>query len=320
MEEVPGEEAPIIQAEAAQGLLGKLKRFLGFSKQSPQPDAGKAVDPKAAAPKTVVALAQDAASGDQAKPAATGLASRVAMDPFVAAAKDIAARWGDFNNGNSRAQALIAAANAQLAAAQVPECRPKVLDLPPGVQGRFDWEPWDLEMSKPLFEKDKMSNEDAASVSSIVYHEARHAEQLFNVARLLAGQNKTPDDIRKTTRIDAAVITLALARPLGTHEPEAAAAEAHLGSLFVGPTTGARDTLLQNLLSATEVLVSAKLEHQRIFGENAPAPERRAANDLLNDAKRKMSVFAKQYKALPEEADAFDVQAEIERLFLFPNG
>lgn len=59
-----------------------------------------------------------------------------------------------------------------------------------------------------------LSQKHAADIADTVYHEARHAEQAYRVARMLAGQGKSGDDIASELFIPAEVAEKALSDPL----------------------------------------------------------------------------------------------------------
>jgi len=121
------------------------------------------------------------------------------------------------------------------------------------------------------------------------------------------------------TKIHPDVIKKARTLKIDAKDSNAAAAEKNFGSIF-GANSAAREDLLQKLKVATEALAKAKEEHETIFKSGADAPTRKAANEMLNMAQRAEKQLESQYRALPEEADAFAVQHEVASLFLFPNG
>jgi len=235
------------------------------------------------------------------------------MEPFVTAATGVAAQWQELGSADARGAGLIVAANAQLQSIGVPACRPAIHELPPGVWGRFDWEPWMLEMDKTGLSKHDLEQAEALRLAAVVYHEARHAEQLFNVARLLAGKNKTQAEIRASTGIKESVVAQACAQPLGADDPRAAAAESHHESIF-GAGAAARDKLRTELKAAAENLAVVKQRHTQIF-QTGDRDAKIAANQELTEATRRAQGLKAQYKSLPEEADAWAVQAEMEALF-----
>ena len=74
-------------------------------------------------------------------------------------------------------------------------------------QGEFKQDSWELIVDPAKFdtqntgakELGQLSVDDVINATGTVYHEARHADQDFLVARMLAGKNKTPAEIHKAT-------------------------------------------------------------------------------------------------------------------------
>ena len=87
-----------------------------------------------------------------------------------------------------RGEALIAAVAAVHTSCNIPNVGPDVKTLPPGYHGFFDFSTWKIQLSEDIFDfafapgnKAKLVN-----VAETVYHEARHCEQWFHMARYFA--------------------------------------------------------------------------------------------------------------------------------------
>jgi Domain of unknown function (DUF4157) len=166
--------------------------------------------------------------------APTGLAQEKSSSGFAAVVKQIADDWIflRLNTPQKRGEAFVNAANAQLAKENVP---PMGMDLGGGIgtvltggqaegDAAFHALLWEIHMSPSDLEDKKSSLGGPESVESIrervvriaerVYHEARHAEQYFRSARLLAGQKKKSGEIATELSIYLPVVTEALKHPL----------------------------------------------------------------------------------------------------------
>lgn len=119
----------------------------------------------------------------------SGIASRVAMGRFTAAASTLTAQWATLD-ANGRGQQLGTAANAELTAAQVPATTIQVRALPTN-DGEFGFTGWTLDLNETLFQRPTIVPPLVAGVADTVYHEARHCEQWYRMARLDAGKGKT---------------------------------------------------------------------------------------------------------------------------------
>jgi len=66
--------------------------------------------------------------------------------------------------------------------------------LPDGTSGQFGWSKWLLEVNRSLLEKKAITYEEFVDLCSTLYHESRHAEQFYRMAQgLAAGALEFPD-------------------------------------------------------------------------------------------------------------------------------
>jgi hypothetical protein len=83
----------------------------------------------------------------------------------------------------------------------------KITLKPHGTDGEFKQDSWELIVDPSKFNTQKtqvnelglLSREDVINATGTIYHEARHADQDFLVARMLAGKKKTAEQINKET-------------------------------------------------------------------------------------------------------------------------
>ena len=101
-----------------------------------------------------------------------------------------------------------------------------------GTLGLFDWETWEMTINPVNFQADEVSSEDFADMADTVYHEARHAEQFYRVAQMLAGQGRTAAEIHDETGILPEVCDQAVTEPLAEGSMEALIADGWYQSVF----------------------------------------------------------------------------------------
>lgn len=119
-------------------------------------------------------------------------------------------------NGKSpkqRGEALIAAVAAVHTACNVPNVTPDVKALAPGYHGFFDMSNWAIQLHEDLFNFPFIpgNRQKLIDVSETVYHEARHCEQWFHMARYFA-LGKTAVDVAQSIGIPQGIADQALAR------------------------------------------------------------------------------------------------------------
>lgn len=158
-----------------------------------------------------------------AGPEDAGLNSKLSVDAFGNAVEALKPRWGDLD-AKTRGDDLVAFANEQLATAGV---YPVLGSLDPSVTGRvagkFHNAGWKILLNKQLFSKSKFGTDDAPHMAATVYHEARHAEQYFRMAQMLAGQNDklTAAEIGAQIGVPAYVAAAAMQAKILPNDPAA---------------------------------------------------------------------------------------------------
>jgi hypothetical protein len=193
---------------------------------------GRPVVPEPALASTAV-LALQRSAGNRAvtrvlQRAPSGLKDAKTTSTFTS---DALGYWRDAANQakgiGEYALFLTQKANASLAAIGVPAMKPD-FDPRSRFPGSFWSDSWKMTMNTTIWGKkqgaSKLSDltlEEAADGAATIYHEARHAEQRFQIARMLAGQSKakTPeavaDELVKTLKLkERSVAVAAAAAPL----------------------------------------------------------------------------------------------------------
>ena len=119
----------------------------------------------------------------------TGLAGSKVSGAFTAEAQAILDNW-DHLKPRDRAWGLANAASAQLESLGAPRIAGDFGDtrqMGANSYGAFSPALWQITLNEAGF-RDDCTAEQRARAAGVVYHEARHAEQYFRVARMLAGQ------------------------------------------------------------------------------------------------------------------------------------
>ena len=147
----------------------------------------------------------------------TGLAAAGAVTAYVQEARKIRNGWDTLAQNRDRIAALHRPAVAALKAAGVPDVI--AMEDPFGNMvgtatnaafNRGTWTTW----YNPDFVRTGLSDQEFWRRANVAYHEARHAEQTFRVARKLAAEKKNPAQIRQLIGIPDAIAALAVATPL----------------------------------------------------------------------------------------------------------
>lgn len=213
-----------------------------------------------------------------------GLATEEAQNDYADAYLDI--RWADRIVGDdplsydnlltvyNRAQEIERVVNAQLTAAGVPDIIVNHENTAPAV-AQFSYSTWSMSIDRALLSSPNFDQSQRDRLAKSAFHEARHAEQLFNIAQLLAGQGKTGLEIATELNLVRFIGDLAAASPIAADSPKALVVREWYESIF-GAHAESRRTTLENVVADT-------------------SPANYAA-----------------YAALPEESDAFRVGAEFE--------
>jgi hypothetical protein len=123
-------------------------------------------------------------------PSATATGNTMTDDAMVSAFADrIRALWNapSWNSMTNRqcGEAIINAVSGVHTSCGVPNVAPDVKVLDPGLNGVFDFGPWTIELSESLvdFNYNPAYLTHVVDVAETVYHEARHCEQWFHMAR-----------------------------------------------------------------------------------------------------------------------------------------
>ncbi|GAB1510043.1 peptidoglycan-binding domain-containing protein [Actinophytocola sp. KF-1] len=168
--------------------------------------------------------------------------------------------------------ALAAAANEQLTAAGVP-----YVPIAFGDAGTnwavFDWRPWAVTVNRDLYVKAQDSGEAVENMDTI-YHESRHSEQWWTIARLLAGlYDMDGAAINAHTGLNLDIANLAAADPILQSNTKTTAAIAWYEQTFgVSPVPAGIDPPREADAGATGGSVKRQVKE---YVEGGPATGRR---------------------------------------------
>jgi hypothetical protein len=209
-----------------------------------------------------------------------GLALPSNIEAFAAASASAGAAIATMTSFEERAGAVQAVINQRLTAAGVPTVGP--IREEGGGNAHFDKKSWSISVDPDFAMR---GGPDApAQLLSTVYHEARHAEQDFLVARALA-RTKSAEEIAAAHDVPPHIATAAKANPLPENDPQNALVER-----------------LQAPVDTTPDPELAKIRDRLIEKKNKGEPYTPEEQRIMDNA------YAR-YKGRPPEADAFLVEA-----------
>lgn len=245
---------------------------------------------------------------------ATGVASEEALARAGKAANVLADDWAKLETVEARVSWLEARLNEELVKAGAPPIR--VVPGPTGgAMGSLQFNPYQYEVGIPVgYFLNARTAEQIATLTALAYHEARHAEQWFLVARRLAYMGRPEAEIVTRTGLSEKIVKDAMARPLADGA-EAAAADKWLASFATKDGARLRDVAYRDMEAAEAAYKAAKKEYeeaaQRLLADPNAKGDLTALKNQLDDARVLRDATVEQYHLLPEEVDAYGVSNEI---------
>jgi hypothetical protein len=253
------------------------------------------------------------------------------VDQFAKDLQKIQANWQNMT-APERLSALKLAINSTLNAAGLPTCDVRGEKMSGDTVGQFIPEGWILKVDSDLLNQPKLSNKDASDLGETLYHEARHSEQSYRIAQMLAsqppdGQKRTPQQIANELSFGSAIKVAQRATQSVQNTPlspaQLQAANAWYQSMY---GTGRNHTLQVYNQLATARQAYQKADHafntamakaQKLSG---PVPPQTMAQleRLLNQVKSTLKAYQTAeaaYRQLPAEADAFRVEDRVGNAF-----
>lgn len=247
----------------------------------------------------------------------TGIAKGETVKEFAEGARGVQSEWENLS-ASDRANKLGALANAALATVKVPPVTIIMADLG-STSGAFSSAAWTMKISTTIISKDSVTEAELAELSNTFYHEARHAEQVFRVARWMAGVGRSASAIALHLAIPGRIANAAKDEPLepigildqllgDDNERAAEIAEARRWATALGPAGRQRYSKVVKEMEDAEKAFNEALDAYRASQTDE---NRKKAKEARDTYKRKY----KAYRRLVEEKDAFQVGGEAEQAF-----
>lgn len=248
----------------------------------------------------------------------TGIAKGETVKEFAEGARGVQSEWEKLS-ASERANKLGALANQALATVKVPPVTITIGELPAGAGGSFSCDTWTLTISQTIISKDSATESELAKVSGTFYHEARHAEQYFRVARWMAGVGRSVRAIAAHLVIPARIAQAAKDDPLepigildsllgDDNERAAEIAEARRWAVSLSPAGRQRYSKVISEMEAAE----------KAFNEALDAYQASQTEENREKAQKARDKYKEKYRAyrrFVEEKDAFKVGGEAKQAF-----
>lgn len=244
----------------------------------------------------------------------SSLDSRVIAEQFVKDIEYLQTRWQKLNPDQREVE--IEAAIYKLSnSTGLPKFAVEKSKLSPTTYGTFDFQAWKISLNQNLINAPILSNKDTLELAKTIYHEARHGEQSYRIAQLFAGQSRTPQQITNETGIPLDITQEASqvikAQPLTFVQK--AQADAWYQSEY-----GTRSSYREQVFSKLD---QAQKTYNQIVSAYNSATDNGAIAQLgkkLEQAEGALRSAISKYRALPEEADAFNIEPLVEKVYKSP--
>ena len=203
-------------------------------------------------------------------------------------------KWSTFASGQQRAQKLYENTMLVLDICNVPRPTLQLDANLGGASGLFDFPRWRLKIDPNGFGQAPVPDKDAfLTLVTLIYHEARHCEQWYHMARYAAvGHQMTAQQLAASLFIPQNIAATAMTRKMGLNDPMLALTKGWYESVY-GGKSGFRAINLQGLML------------------------RRTGGAREMNAFR--SGFHSRYKGnLPEEVDAWAIQDSVAAHYTYP--
>ena len=200
--------------------------------------------------------------------------------------------------------------------------------------GVFKFQIWTTGMNETKLTGAKPPSGDIAGLANTAYHEARHAEQWFKMARLEAGTGDDAGTIAASTSIPVDIAAKAVQDPILPKSAEGKEAQAWFDSVY-GANRDHRRQVYEDKRTTREALTPlAEARNTAVAEVNRLAEEYRSIPNTLSNINKRRKAYGKYqdafkdyekadeaygqmiapyrvayeaYRALPEEEYAFEV-------------
>ena len=239
---------------------------------------------------------------DRRAVASRGLAGDAPMAKMAQEGAALKETWKTLSP-EQRLGKLLELGNARLREIGAPEFKTGIFS--PAADGAFQSRTWQLELRQSIVAQDARLD----WLLEAVYHEARDAEQVAEVIALKKGEGWTAERIVSDMKVPDDVVSKI--KPIAPDSPEGRQAAQWFESLF-GAAKDAR--------KATYAAMDEAFESWKLTARMVEAQKDETLKAGLRDIEReRFSQYMREvnrYKALPEEADAYKIQAQFKDALL----
>lgn len=237
-----------------------------------------------------------------------GLASQSEAQAFAQGMANLEQNWDVIGNADNRYRYLQTLVEDRLISAGVPMTNfgQTVVTQQGSAAAQFEANSWQITFFRPsaalgssrtsALDQDQPDHNDMGWLVEQAYHEARHAEQSYMVARYLAGQNWLPDLIERRLLLPRSVVEQAIREPLDPHSVEAAMARGWYEST-VGSDRAQTEAVYTEMEDAVQDQAQLREQDQT---QNTPE-----SLEQRWQGYQRMQTAQTAYESLPEEADAY---------------
>ncbi len=234
-----------------------------------------------------------------------GMATPANQKEFAHDMKTLQKDWHKLTP-DERTAYMETAVNKQLTKSSVPSVGVVSANyLSPSTNGQMNFSKWNLDMNPALLNSTQLSDRQTANLGNTLFHESRHGEQWYLIARNEAGSGKDASAITASTGMPIAVSRSAAAHPLSGKDVLHPCSQQMHDSVY-GKGAVARNATLNNLPKLTDSYNRALAANNKLQADpSATAAQRHAAYESATKALKEYQAGYDQYRALPEEADAW---------------
>ncbi|WP_221091630.1 hypothetical protein [Deinococcus aquaedulcis] len=269
----------------------------------------------------------------------TGLARPAQVAAFAISTEETIAKWDHVGGYDGRRKLLATLLAHELKAAGILMPRFDLLKMDENSYGYYVPRTHAIVVNSSLLRQPDLPQSELRELCQTLYHEARHAEQTFSVARLLCGSGMTVDAAYQHTKIYRPLVRSAAAKPIRPASPEGIVANEWYQSRYGAfaaqraADLNTKDKLALEVAKSKETL--AALQARRVTLQqklktnltatqrnevtvtlNALQAEIKAVTAKLETQRQQHDVYYEKYRALPGERDAWDVEGAVNTYYL----
>jgi hypothetical protein len=245
-----------------------------------------------------------------------GMSQKTDQQQFTKGVQQLQKNWGDLTPAQRQAE-FTKLSNQQLTKSGAPPISIQPTIYTDTTNGQMDQSSWRLKINQSLLSSPTLTNEQFGTLASVVYHETRHAEQWFLMARKYAGEGNNAASVSNNLSVPPSVASAAAKNPL-SKDSKHPCADRLFASVY-GANAQHRNSVLHGVYSASQNMTNAWGKLQKTMADpNATIAQKNAAQLDFQQAQAAFNKIYPQYRQLPEEADAWENQNDILHLLGLP--